>query len=236
LIELINKALYQVIPERIPACSGGDVCGLGYSGVDPETGRFWMTLTPCVIGQGADLFADGANFVHPHDTSSAKNAPTEVLESTSPLFIEKVEFIQDSGGAGKRRGGLGSRLHTRLLTPTTFFSFIERSKTPHWGINGGKEGLRNYALVVSKAGGEFEVLKTTGIPLDAGDAVIGTAGGGGGYGDPRERDLEAVRRDVINGYVSVELAKKDYGAIIDPDSFEIDVEATEKLRRELRTA
>jgi N-methylhydantoinase B len=233
---LINKALYQVIPERIPACSGGDVCGMGYLGVDPETKRFWMTLTPCVIGQGADLFADGANFVHPHDTSSAKNAPSEVLESTSPLFIEKVEFIQDSGGAGKRRGGLGSRLHTRLLTPATFFSFIERGKTPHWGIDGGKEGLRNYALIKSKDKGEFEVLKTTGIPLDKGDTIIGTAGGGGGYGDPLERDLEAVRGDVINGYVSIERAKLDYGVVIDAGTFEIDFEATDKLRRELKTA
>jgi N-methylhydantoinase B len=235
LIELINKALYQVIPEKIPACSGGDVCGMGYFGVDSETRRFWMALTPCVIGQGADLFADGANFVHPHDTSSAKNAPTEVLESTYPLFIEGVEFIPDSGGAGKHRGGLGSVLRTRLATPATFFSFIERGKTPHWGVNGGKEGLRNYALIESKDKGEFEVLKTTGILLDEGDTVIGTAGGGGGYGDPLERDLEAIRWDVINGYVSVERARLDYGVVIDPGKFEIDVKATDKLRREAKT-
>jgi N-methylhydantoinase B len=235
VIELINKALYQVLPEKIPACSGGDVCGVGYFGVDPKTGRYWMGLTPCVIGQGADLFSDGENFIHPHDTSSAKNAPTEVLESTFPVFIEKVEFIQDSGGAGKHRGGLGSVLYTRLLVPATFFSFIEKGKTPHWGINGGKEGLRNYALIRSKEKGEFEVLKTTGIELDEGDSIITKAGGGGGYGNPLERDLEAVREDVINGYVSVKHAKQDYGVVIDPRTFNIDVEATNKLRRELRT-
>jgi N-methylhydantoinase B len=235
IVELINKALYQVLPEKIPACSGGDVCGVGYYGVDPKTGRYWMALTPCVIGQGADLFSDGENFIHPHDTSSAKNAPTEVLESTFPLFIEKVAFVPDSGGAGKHRGGVGSRLHLRLPVPATFFSFIEKGKTPHWGINGGKEGLRNYALIRSKDKGEFEVLKTTGIKLDEGDSVITTAGGGGGYGDPLERDIEAVREDVINGYVSVGHARQDYGVVIDPGTFDIDVEATSKLRREIRT-
>jgi N-methylhydantoinase B len=236
IIDMINKALYQVLPEKIPACSGDDFCGMGYFGVDPKTGKHWMSLVPCVIGQGADLFSDGENFIHPHDISSAKNAPTEVLEPTFPLFIEKVEFIQDSGGAGKHRGGVGSVLHIRLPAPATFFSFIEKGKTPHWGINGGKEGLRNYALVRSKDKGEFEVLKTTGIELKKGDSVITTAGGGGGYGNPLERELEAVREDVIDGYVSVERAKQDYGVVIDPRTFDIDIEATNKLRRELRTS
>ena len=235
IIDLINKALYQVLPEKIPACSGGDFCGIGYYGVDPETGKHWMTLVPCVIGQGADLFSDGENFLHPHDISSAKNAPTEVLESVFPIIVDKVEFIQDSGGAGKHRGGVGSATHIRLPAPTTFFSFIEKSKTPHWGLDGGKEGLRNYALVRSKDKGEFEVLKTPGIKLGEGDSVIATAGGGGGYGNPLEREPEVIREDVINGYVSVEHAKQDYGVVIDPRTFDIDVEATNRFRRELLT-
>jgi N-methylhydantoinase B len=230
IIELINKALYEVIPEKIPACSGSDFVGIGYFGVYPETMKYWMTFVPCVIGQGADIFSDGENFLHPHDISSAKNAPTEVLESLFPLTIESVEFVQDSGGAGKHRGGMGSVIHIKSSGPVTFFSFIEKSKTPHWGLFGGKEGLRNYALIKSKDKGNFEVLKTTGIPLDKYDAVITTAGGGGGYGDPLERDVEAVRWDIINGYVSVEGAKKDYGVVIDLATFEIDVEATTSLR------
>jgi len=233
-LELINKALYQVLPEKVPACSGGDPCGGGFFGIDPKTGKFWMSLVPCAIGQGADLFSDGENFLHPHYISSSKNAPTEVLESVFPLFIEKVEFVQDSGGAGKQRGGVGSRVDIRLRVPATFFSFIEKGKTPHWGINGGKEGLRNYALVRSKDKGEFEVLKTTGIELKKGDSVLITAGGGGGYNNPLERELEAVHEDVINGYVSVERAKQDYGVVIDPSTFDIDLEATNKLRSELR--
>ena len=126
-------------------------------------------------------------------------------------------------------------LHVSLPVPATFFSFIERAKAPHWGIDGGKEGLRNYALVRSQEKGEFEVLKTTGIELDKGDSVITIAGGGGGYGDPLERDVEAVREDVINGYVSVGQARLDYGVVIDPCTLGIDVKATHELRHKLGT-
>ncbi len=161
---------------------------------------------------------------------ASQNVPSEILESTFPLFVEKVELIQDSGGAGKHRGGLGSLLQIRLLAPATFYCFIEKGTTPHWGFDGGKPGLRNYALVQSKEKGEFEILKTSGLHLTEGDRVGIIAGGGGGYGDPYERDIEDVRWDVINGYVSIEGAREDYGVVIDPETFEIDKKATELLR------
>jgi len=231
ILELVNKALYRILPERIPACSGGSVIGDGFFGTDPKTGRYWGTIMPAIIGQGADFYSDGENYLMHHSCAGGQNIPTEVLESTFSLFVEKVELIQDSGGAGKHRGGLGSRLQIRLLAPATFYSFIEKAKTPHWGIDGGKEGLRNYALIKSKGKGEFEVLKTSGIQLAEGDRVIVIAGGGGGYGDPLERDIEEVRWDVINGYVSVEHAKQDYRVVIDPQTFKVDVTATQELRR-----
>jgi N-methylhydantoinase B len=230
ILELVNKAIYRVLPESIPACSGGDVIGDGFFGTDSKTGRYWGTITPAIIGQGADFYSDGENYLMHHSCAGGQNIPTEILESAFPLLVEKVEFIQDSGGAGKQRGGLGSLLQIRLLTPATFYSFIEKAKTPHWGIDGGKEGFRNYALIKSKDKGEFEVLKTSGVPLAEGDRVIVIAGGGGGYGAPSERDPETVRWDVINGYISVERAKQDYGVVIDPHTFDIDAIATERLR------
>jgi N-methylhydantoinase B len=111
-----------------------------------------------------------------------------------------------------------------------FYSFIEKGKTPHWGFEGGKAGLRNYALIESKEKGEFEILKTPGVQLAEGDRVNVTAGGGGGYGNPLERDVEEVRWDVINGYVSVERAKQDYGVILLPGTLEVDMKATKELR------
>jgi N-methylhydantoinase B len=146
------------------------------------------------------------------------------------MLIESYELVPDSGGAGKHRGGLGSRMQIRMLSPATLFAFIEKAKSPHWGIDGGKEGLSNNLLIklVGKEG--IEALKTSGMQLDKGYHVIATAGGGGGYGNPRQRDVAEVRRDVLNGYVSLDGARRDYGVVIDPDTLEVDVTATQKLR------
>ena len=231
ILDLVNKALHEVLPHRVPALSGADVVGQGFVGMDAKTGKYWGTLTPCIVGQGGDFFSDGESYLYPLAAGACKNTPTEVLESTYPLVVERVELVQDSGGPGKQRGGLGSRTYFRLSAAGTFFSFIEKGKTPHWGLFGGKEGLRNYASIQSKEKGEFEVLKSPGVELNEGDRVIVTAGGGGGYGDPLERDSEAVRQDVIDGYVSIEHARLDYGVAIAPDTFEIDAKATQELRK-----
>jgi N-methylhydantoinase B len=237
ILELINKALYKVLPERIPASSGGDVCGMGFFGVDPNTERHWATLSSAAIGNGADFSSDGDNCTSHHSIAGSgggSGGSLELTESNFPMVIESYQLVQDSGGGGKYRGGLGSRMQIRLLSPATLFAFIEKGKAPHWGIDGGKEGLRNYSVVQPKDGNEFEVLKTSGMQLEEGCRVIATAGGGGGYGNPLEREVEKVRRDVINGYVSVASARLDYGVLIDPQSFEVDTIATQKIRGDLR--
>ncbi|OGO31518.1 MAG: hypothetical protein A2Z29_10595 [Chloroflexi bacterium RBG_16_56_11] len=236
ILELINKALYAVLPERIPASSGGDVCGMGFFGVDIGTGKQWATLSSAAIGNGADFLSDGDNGTVHHSiagSAGGSGGSIELTESTFPLVIESYQLVQDSGGAGKNRGGLGSRMQIRLLSPATLFAFIEKGKAPHWGVDGGKEGLRNYSVVQPKDGNEFEVLKTSGMQLHSGTIVSATAGGGGGYGNPLERDPEKVRRDVINGYISEERARLDYGVVVDPQSFEIDKAATRRLRSSL---
>jgi N-methylhydantoinase B len=145
-------------------------------------------------------------------------------------MVDRCELIPDSGGPGRHRGGVGSLTTFRLTTPGLFYAVIEKGKTPHWGIFGGKEGLRNYAVVHSKKDGDFEVLKNPLVLLDAGDYVDVIAGGGGGYGDPFERDPEAVREDVVNGYVTRERAKNDYGVVFMTGSYEVVYKATERLR------
>jgi N-methylhydantoinase B len=227
--QLISKALCNVLPEKIPASSGADVIGQGFNGIDPRTGKYFGTLTPCLVGQGADYMSDGDSYL----LGATQNIPTEILESTYPLLVEKSELIQDSGGAGKYMGGPGSRLQLRLLAPATYYAFIEKGKSPHWGVDGGKPGLRNYALIQSKEKGEFEVLKTSGVPLAENDRVTVTAGGGGGYGPPLDRPIETVRTDVIKGYISLEFARREYGVVIDSKSFEVDDAATRKLRGDM---
>ena len=231
ILELINKALYKVLPEKVPACSGGDVCGVGFYGVDPNTGRHWATLSSAAIGNGADFFSDGDNCTIHHSiagSASGEGGSVELTEATYPLLIENYELVQDSGGAGEKRGGLGSRLQIRLLAPATLFAFIEKAKSPHWGINGGKDGLGNSLVIKPTDDTEIEMLKTSGMQLQEGYRVIATAGGGGGYGNALERDVEKVRRDVVNGYVSLESAREDYGVVIDPETLEADGVATQR--------
>jgi N-methylhydantoinase B len=150
------------------------------------------------------------------------------------MLLESYELVCDSGGAGKNRGGLGSRSTIKLLSPATVFAFIEKTKAPHWGVNGGKEGLRNYSVVRPENGREYEIVKTSGSQLEAGCRIIATAGGGGGYGHPFDRDEEKVRLDVINGSVSIESARNDYGVVIDPSTLSVDKHNTQKLRAKRR--
>ena len=121
-------------------------------------------------------------------------------------------------------------LAVRALSPSTLFRFIEKSKAVHFGLDGGKPGLRNYALLQSEDIGELEVLKIAGLDLEAGDKIVAIGGGGGGYGDPAERDPACVLEDVINDYVSIESARNDYKVVIDPETLKIDIAATHKLR------
>jgi N-methylhydantoinase B len=233
VLELIGKALYNTLPEKIPACSGADTCLQGFSGRNPDTGESWGMIIPANIGQGADYFDDGENYLFHHGGGSPKNTPVEVMESLCPIFIDKAEFITDSGGAGRRRGGVGFRIVYHPLQPVTFFSMIEKAETPRWGIQGGREGIRNNLFITSKEKGEFRILKTSGIAIEAGDSIQGIAGGGCGYGRPLEREPERVREDVINGYVSLEHAALDYGVVLNPANFEIDLQATQKLRAKM---
>ncbi|MBN1189938.1 MAG: hydantoinase B/oxoprolinase family protein [Dehalococcoidales bacterium] len=230
ILELINKAMWQAVSDKVPACSGGSVCGGGYYGIDPRTGRQWATLSSPAIGQGGDCFGDGDSYSGHHSIGGGSGSNFEVFESSFPLFVENFELIPDSGGAGKHRGGLGMELNVRVLHPSTLFRFIEKARAEHFGLDGGKPGLRNYAVVKSGSKGEFEVLKIAGLDLEPDDIVSAIGGGGGGYGNPLERDPQAVLRDVINGYVSIEGARRDYGVVIDPGSLRIDIRATHELR------
>jgi N-methylhydantoinase B len=232
-LELICKALQNSLPQKIPACSGADTCLQGLYGKNPHTGESWGMIIPADIGQGADYFGDGENYLFHHGGGSPKNTPIEVMESLYPIFIEKAEFIPDSGGVGRRRGGVAFNIFYHPQVPITFFSMIEKAETPRWGIQGGKEGFRNNLFITSKEKGKSRVLKTSGIGLQAGDQIQGVAGGGCGYGNPLEREPEMVRDDVINGYVTIEHASSDYGVVLNPATFEIDLKATLALRAKL---
>lgn len=213
-VEAIIKAMAEVIPERLPAGSGGDLCSVLRYGFCAD-GRMWYEANIEGVGQGASKFADGESALIHIAEACSRNLPVELEEAKDPVIVERYELIPDSGGAGEFRGGLGVWRDYRLQADTRVISMIERGRSPHWGMEGGSPGLRNYAHVESSIQGTREIMKTPDMPMASGDLISIRAGGGGGWGDPILRDPQAVLRDVIEGYVSVEAAEREYGVTVD---------------------
>lgn len=231
-MDMVCRVMTDVVPEKVPAFSGGDLCGIIYHGISPRTGRFWAEASPQPIGQGADLYGDGESCLLHHSEGATRNVPIEVTESREPLHMEQYVLRQDSGGPGRNRGGMGMVRDYRYVSDGLMLGVIERGKFPHWGVKGGKPGARNYALVMPPGKEPFEVLKTPAIPIEAGTVISNRTGGGGGWGDPFEREAERVLDDVINEYVSVESARNDYGVEIKSvdGSYIVDEAETARLR------
>jgi N-methylhydantoinase B len=145
--------------------------------------------------------------------STARNNPVEVVESRNPsIRILRYALRTDSGGAGRYRGGLGIERLYEFLAPAFITFSLERKVTPPWGLHGGRDGAVNGVDITAPDGKVRHVRKATQHPIAAGERVRILTGGGGGYGPAAERDPEAVRRDVREGYVSPEAARRDYGA------------------------
>jgi N-methylhydantoinase B len=150
--------------------------------------------------------------------SATRIAPTEVWESRNPWLIERVELGQDSGGAGRHRGGNGLDMDFRLLEDAELTSVIDRTRTPPAGLAGGSEARPNGAVVILPDGTRVPCSKTTRLAMPEGTLLQLRTGGGGGYGDPAERDPEAVRADLLEGYVSEERARLEYPHAFTPRS------------------
>jgi N-methylhydantoinase B len=133
-----------------------------------------------------------------------------VWEARNPWLLEKVELMQDSGGPGKYRGGLGADFHFHMLEDSYVTSVLERTKTPAFGREGGGAGRANGATMVSADGARRSMTKETAVLVPRGASVELHCGGGGGYGPPSERDPALVLRDVALGYVSEARARVDY--------------------------
>ena len=208
-IEVIYKALGTKFPEKVPASSGGCINGIVYWGQREKSGEPWADGSPHPVGQGASYFGDGATCMH-HAESATRFAPAEVWENRNPWLINRVELIQDSCGAGKNRGGLGVYFEITMLEDTFATTVCERVKFPPWGLNGGKEALANNCFVIDQDEKSIEVPKATRIPITKGKRILLQCGGGGGYGDPKERETAKVLDDYKQGYISENYIEKYY--------------------------
>jgi N-methylhydantoinase B len=197
-------------------------------------GTPWTFYETIGGGSGGRPKGDGVDGIHVNMTNTM-NTPIEALEAYLPLRFESYSLRQDSGGPGKYRGGCGIERSWTLTGPSAILSILaERVKIPPWGLHGGYTGgLGEYILV--RYNGETNKLpsKCT-VPLQQGDSLIIRTPGGGGYGDPIERDPKLVLDDVLDELVSIEAAHSEYGIVIDPSSGQIFHDETENLRNSMR--
>ena len=227
--EVMLKALAQGMPDRVPACSGGDVCSVMALGVDPRTGGPWLEGMNDAVGFGAHAGGDGEDGIMHLSEPGCRNNPVEVLEIKGPMLIDHYGYRPDTGGPGKHRGGVGVSRVYRFLAPATAISVLYKTVSPPWGINGGKEAEPNHIVIdpgtenEERKGGSYNF-------LEAGQVLANNTGGGGGWGNPFERDPALVAKDVRNGFVSVEAAERDYGVAVDPVTFTVDTARTAILR------
>ena len=213
LIDLGLRALAPAMPERIPAGSYGDQMPTIAFGTHPETRRLFIQGDLNAGGTGGRPAHDGESGMIIFAGSTARNNPVEVVESRNcAIRILRYGLRQDSGGAGRYRGGLGIEREYEFLAPAFITFSLERKVTPPWGLAGGRDGAVNGVEITAPDGAVRQVRKATQHPIGAGERVRIMTGGGGGYGPPAARDPEAVRRDVREGYVSAEAARRDYGA------------------------
>jgi N-methylhydantoinase B len=167
----------------------------------------------------------------PHVTS----IPVEYAESYFPVRIDRLASRMDSGGAGKHRGGNGVDKVYSFVEPGQVSIHDDRHISQPWGIGGGRAAERSRKILLRKDGTELELpSKFDFLDVEPGDRLLYLTAGGGGWGDPLEREAERVRADVERRFVSVDKARSDYGVVLDEASLTVDEAATAALRDELR--
>jgi N-methylhydantoinase B len=230
IVEAILKAMAPIIPDRVVAGSHGQACTCSFTGIHPETGKRFTYVEIQGGGCGARPDKDGADGQDLH-LGRFMNTPVEAAELEYPVMIERYEFIPDSGGAGKWRGGLSLRRDIRFYTDVTFARYSDRRKFAPQGLFGGMEGSR--ADMVLNPGTEGKQgVKSKGVSeVKAGDLLSIRLPGSGGYGPPWERDPERVRRDVINGKISKQSATERYLVFLNSD-LSVNEKETKALRAE----
>ena len=231
LTEVIYRALSNVLPNRVIAGSGGTPAAMNVFYGRRKDGKPWHSVIIRGGGMGAGANNDG-NYVYIFPANGA-NTPVEIFESDTPLIVEKRELLVDSCGFGTMKGGLGKREIFRVpddeyapIPPVNLGIQAGRYIYPAEGLFEGKPGSKARFLVNGVPGNSYGLTQ-----LVPGDVVTIDAPGGGGYGNPLERDPEIVASDVIEGYISLESAGNDYGVVVNPVTGEVDLEETEKLRR-----
>ncbi len=240
IVDTIFKALAPAIPEQVIAGHHADLVIAKISGRHPRDGKLFL-YTGGLIGGGwgAKLTEDGMNATIAINDGDTHNGPSEQVEVKFPLVVEAYRLREDSGGAGRYRGGLGTEQIVQSLADIAYDSQIERVDSRPWGLAGGLSAAGNQ-VALQRANEQSETAFPSGKVLSrllkAGDRYFLRSGGGGGFGSPLDRDAGAVADDVRHGYVSGSAAQVQYGVVINGDTGRANLEATRVLRERMRRA
>ncbi|GGH69870.1 N-methylhydantoinase B [Compostibacillus humi] len=218
----IIGAFSKAVPERVAACEGGTHLNFVFGGYHEDYDEDYVCYDLEGVGWGARPYADGNNMCDSIN-GNCRTTPVEVFETRYPWLIEAFRLVPDSGGAGQYRGGLGAEKILRSRSDLiTVSQMTDRHKIAPFGLFGGKEGGLGATLIqkegekewkdVSEAYGKVSTSKFSNISIQYGDRVKIVTPGGGGYGDPKLRDPEKLKEDILEGFVSEEAAETLYGA------------------------
>lgn len=231
--DVLGGALGHNAPEMATAAGYGSSPHFLYSGIATDGAPFQLMeilyggIPGRPLGDGIDGHSWWPLF---------ENIPTEYLETYFPIVIERYASICDSGGAGKHRGGNGVEKIYRILEPGEVSIHDDRHQSQPWGILGGKPGACSAKWLIQGDSGRKPLpSKVDHVEVYPGDKIIFQTAGAGGWGDPLERDNEAVRKDVVRRLISIEVAQEAYGVVLDPATFQADTKETEALRQRIRS-
>jgi N-methylhydantoinase B len=211
LIDLFVKALAPVMPEKVAAASHGDSMMSYIGGPRDRNGNLFVHVDALSGGWGAWHGSDGESCLINSTNGAFYDLPIEIAESRYPLRVRRYALRPGSVGAGKWRGGCGTIHEFEAESDDMWLSlWYERSKTPAWGLFGGHAG-KPPVVEVNPGSQSKRMLKVSRLPLRRGDVVLCMSGGGGGYGDPRERDRGLVEHDLLDGIITTDEARTVYG-------------------------
>jgi len=233
---LLAGVVAQAVDGRMPA-DQETIRYTGFFGTDLD-GKAFLSREVLGGGSGGRHYADGNDAIH--IVPDSRNQPAEFTETRFPLLVEKLALRTDSGGAGLRRGGQGYEKHYRALVDCRTIVTADRVRLGCYGLNGGKAG-QPFCVTVDAEGQGYDLGGLVdGEAVLKGQVVRVVTTGGGGWGDPLQRELELVQRDVVEGRVSLAAAEADYGVVFEAagaaEQCVIDEAATERRRAELAKA
>jgi N-methylhydantoinase B len=220
IVGTILGAMANAVPNRTMAAEGGTHSNFVFGGVDADTGDYFICYDIAGVGWGGRSFADGNDGVDSIN-GNCRPTPIEVFETRFPWRVEFLAFDTDSGGAGKFRGGVGyTKQMICLNDEVTCSQMTDRHLFAPWGLHGGKPGGLGATLIlkagseawqtVREAYGKKSTSRYSNVVIRKGDRIRLISPGGGGFGDPEERDRGLILNDVLQGYVSQAAAEREY--------------------------